>query len=560
MVKNRKRRASEVGAGEPHDPARSEPEDILVDDVEADVASSSESEDEDDNADLVTDTIDAGIDRVLQALKTDADVLKNKEYRFFPDVAAEGTPESTAKAGAAKPVYLKDYVREQYLAQAQQPGADEPEPAETFNEEQARLREDVVREFHASDDDDELLVARTVEREIPDVDLPDPETDADGFLQKYLATKSWIPKEEPRPSYNEIVEEDEFEDQNEQFEHAYNFRFEDPDAAKIVSYARDQSSTRRDKLSSRQKKREKLREARAKEEEQQKLEIARERKSKVSEVAEKLRKVQEALGSDDAALAEMLANEDLEGDFDAAEWDRRMQKLFDDEFYSRAESGGYSGQLDGAGTDDDDVAHEGSDNGRPRATETNENADEGVGVDVGEDIGEDVEGEDIRLDQTPGAATAPAAKPLTKQEARKKAEEFVNANEDLLLSAAKLRQEKNTGFRYREVDAESFGLSARDILLASDKELNQFATLKKLASYREKDEQERIRRKYGKRKRLRQWRREVFGTEESPDDSLWEQAKREAKEELERVAKPSKKEKARKHKDKKPAKKQKVRA
>lgn len=493
--------------------------------------SESESEEEDDNAVLVTDTIDNGINKVLQALKSDADVLKDKNVTFFPEIGAEDAVQQVSE----KPVYLKDVQRERLLAgdadsDAEEDRMQDDTPVETFNQEQKRLRDDVVREFQNMEDEesegedgeDGLLVKRKTPTEIPEVKLPDPEKDADAFLETYLSTKSWIPKKADLPTYKDIVheddEEDNFEDKNEQFEQAYNFRYEDPNAATIVSYARDQTATRRDKLSSRQKKREKAREAREREEEKQKLEIAREKRTKVQEVSDKLQKIQEALGDDDAdiQIAQLLANEDLDGDFDNEEWDKRMQKLFDEEFYGREGKG------------DKVDANLGT---QPELEPITQDAE-----DVGEDVGEE---------------TVP--RKLTRKEAKQKAEQFVNANEDLLISAANLKSTKNTGFRYREVDPESFGLTSRDILLASDKELNQFAGLKKLASYREKDELARISRKYGKRKHVRQWRKEVFGSEEAPDDTLWEKAKLEyAKENTvepkrKNKSKDSKKAKKRKH-------------
>ncbi|KAI7641320.1 hypothetical protein KC318_g21901, partial [Hortaea werneckii] len=73
-----------------------------------------------------------------------------------------------------------------------------------------------------------------------------------------------------------------------------------------------------------------------------------------------------------------------------------------------------------------------------------------------------------------------------------------------------------TGFRYRATSPTSFGLSARDILFADDKQLNDFAGLKKFHSFREEEKKRRDRKKFSKKARLRQWRRDTFGDVEEP--------------------------------------------
>ena len=57
-------------------------------------------------------------------------------------------------------------------------------------------------------------------------------------------------------------------------------------------------------------------------------------------------------------------------------------------------------------------------------------------------------------------------------------------------------------------------MTARDILLApSDKHLNEYAGLKKLATFRDEEKKRKDKKRLGKKARLRQWRRDVFGRE-----------------------------------------------
>ncbi|KAK2799026.1 hypothetical protein FQN49_008958, partial [Arthroderma sp. PD_2] len=71
-------------------------------------------------------------------------------------------------------------------------------------------------------------------------------------------------------------------------------------------------------------------------------------------------------------------------------------------------------------------------------------------------------------------------------------------------------------FRYRESSPVSFGLTAQDILMADDSQLNQYAGLKKLASFRDAEKKKRDHKRLGKKARLREWRKETFGDEHPP--------------------------------------------
>jgi protein KRI1 len=60
-------------------------------------------------------------------------------------------------------------------------------------------------------------------------------------------------------------------------------------------------------------------------------------------------------------------------------------------------------------------------------------------------------------------------------------------------------------FKYKTVEAESYGLKTEEILTAEDKELNAVISLKKLAPYRSHEKQQRDMQKFKKFKKMRLW-------------------------------------------------------
>ena len=79
------------------------------------------------------------------------------------------------------------------------------------------------------------------------------------FLKDFLAQQAWIPKEGDKVIELDATgqsDDENFNNAVEDFENAYNFRYEDPNSAEIISYARNQATLRRSKTSSRRRKRE----------------------------------------------------------------------------------------------------------------------------------------------------------------------------------------------------------------------------------------------------------------------------------------------------------------
>ncbi|PWN47861.1 hypothetical protein IE53DRAFT_389987, partial [Violaceomyces palustris] len=142
----------------------------------------------------------------------------------------------------------------------------------------------------------------------------------------------------------ELESEASFDSRAEAFETAYNFRFEQGEAATVVpSYARNPKDTARRADNTRKQKREE-RKARKEEEKRQKMqELERLKKLKRIEIVEKLKLLKEATGSSAVEMEDI----DLDADFDPEEHDRKMGGKFDERYYTEE-----VGEEDDEGPDD----------------------------------------------------------------------------------------------------------------------------------------------------------------------------------------------------------------
>lgn len=480
----------------------------------------SSSEDEDDNAELVTEEVDAAIANVIATIRNNPGKLLEKNVKFFDEIKdGEGAENITKKE---KPMYLKDYHRQNILDGGLTAEGEFPEGEKPYAIQQEEDRAKLISEMHADDDDDEddddedgedgFLTKRKEQREIEEVELPNPEEDGDGFLDKFVSSKAWMTKED-NPTYDELVEdeEDEFDEKADDFEQEYNFRFQEEDGKEIISYGRNQDTVRRTAENSRKRQRESKAERKAEEKREREADKARFKKLMVKDVVKKMEALKKHIGDD----ASKFTAEDFEGDFDDTEWDRRMQQVFNDEFY---------GDDDAKPTWDDDI-----DMGGIEVEESGDEEDEGEEEEA--EAEEEAEEEEEEAEEVPALSNR-KQKQLEKQQKKKEAKEilekataFVEENVDLAIEKEESRGRKPVRedseapkFRYREVSPESYGLTANDILMADDKQLNEFVGLKKLASWRGAEKKAKDQRKYGKKKRLKDWREQVFKKRDAPTD------------------------------------------
>lgn len=494
---------------------------------------SSDDEDEDDNAELATEALDTEINATLNAIRSKDPRVYDSNVTFYSQ-NDDAQPDTSKKP--EKPMTLRDYHRENYLSGAAlAEDNDAPQPPKTYAQEQEELKNAVVKEMHAAadgeeasadeedGDEDNFLIRKSVPESAPKsevkLDLENADRDPENFLSNFMSSRAWIPNNrELHPFESEDEEE---EERAEVFEEAYNFRFEDPNKAneRIATHARDatnQQSVRREEKSGRKKLREAERLIKEEEKKQRETEKNRLRKLKVDQLQEKVNQIKEVAGLRASRFTDDDWAQFMDDAWDGKNWEQEMQRRFGEDYYAEEE---------GAGSDDEG----GDKQKKPKKPTWDDDIDI---TDIVPDFDAEnpkpsMEGSDAEMDDAADGEGSSSKKSKAqekrdqKREARKdrmRIEEAADRNLDLDINLLPGATKKNaTRFHYRETSPQSFGLSARDILMADDTHLNKFAGLKKLASFREEEKKQKDRKKLGKKARVRQWRKDTFGNEEGPE-------------------------------------------
>lgn len=527
-------------------------------DSDESLSSSSSSEEEDEYGDLITEDVETGINQVLQTIKTDPSKLLDPNVKFFEDPELIEYNETTKKH---KPLYITDYNRMQLLEKAKGEKHHEDEEGENGSvpfddqktidgqksfvtvqkEEKDQLLAEIKKAFDEdveddsdsdsdsdekeqaeNNDDDDFFRKKEGKRSKNEEDkeeiavggsgsnLPDPNQDQQGFLNAFLDLKAWIPKKGDKIINLDKIDqtdEEEFDDAVEKFENAYNFRYEDPNGgAEIISYARNQATLRRLKTNLRKRQREKRQELKRQEDEIVQDLLKKKKTATVNKVMDRLSKIKQAIGGDninvdDKTIERVFGDSLLNDDFDDADWDNKMAEIFNEQYYEA--------ELEKPTWDDDDDEIMGGDI----------NSDE---EDEEEQEEEEEEKEEDNASEEPphkksrkDLLKAKKSAKKEKQSLKEKAQAIVEANTLKLMDEIEEergRQRENEHgkeikFKYREVSPETFGLTTRDIILADDKQLNNFISIKKFAPYRPKELRLKDKRKYTKKKHLQEWKK-----------------------------------------------------
>ena len=528
--------------------------------------SSSESEDEDDEGVLASGALDAEIDATLKAIRMKDPRVYDEKSIFYTDLGDDEQANNTSSNTKSKPMYLSDYHRRNLLENTNHIEEVEQQPA-TYARQQDDLRSTIVQEMHAAAEDslvrgaqnenndedsgDDFLVRKPskpdrVTKETPtkkiELDVENADKDPDTYLSNFLAARAWLPS--AGAQIQPFESDDEEADQRaEAFEEAYNMRFENPQTAneKLMSHARDAAakySVRKESTNSRKKARDAERARKELEKQEREEEKARLRKLQIAEAGEKVRKIKQAAGLRGEALKEEDWSALLNEGWDDGRWEVEMKKRFGDEYYADHES------------------EDGTEKRKHRRRKLRKPKwDEDIDInDLVPDFEVNKEAVESHLDFTDDDASGSATSNQNqnfakhrrdstmasdtrkhkkadvkrerieqKQEARKErrvieklVDEKLNAEDTI----AGVGSRKTGHFRYRETSPLTFGLTARDILMASDGQLNQYFGLKKMASFRDSEKKRKDKKHLGKKARLREWRKETFGSEQGPQKSF----------------------------------------
>uniref|UniRef100_M4BY72 Kri1-like C-terminal domain-containing protein n=1 Tax=Hyaloperonospora arabidopsidis (strain Emoy2) TaxID=559515 RepID=M4BY72_HYAAE len=462
-------------------------------------AEESDSETEDEDGEELTQELDTDIRKTLKLIRKKDPVIYDSSIAFFKpqEDTEKDVVDSTkhSKKASSAPLHYKDLVRQQAIA-GDVSGSDEEDEMEgvqTYAEEQAEIKKDFLsslrKEEHKEGSEEEgdsldggLFTMRKKgdgeldpENKVYDestfrTKLQKDELDPEKFLEHYLSSEGWKDKTAVLPHYDEIVKEDEEDaealEKAEEFEHTYNFRFEEQGSSVIQTHARHIDDTVRREDDLRKRKRAERKARKAYERQKKELELRRLKNLKQAEIEQKLKKVARLMGKEEGTIG--LKAEDLEGEFDPDEHDKRMRTIFDEQYYDED-----STDMEKPSCDEDEDKELLA--GLPTDPEEEEEQDGGEAKKEDEEelMPEDEAGQDEKEEALP--------KKMTLEEMRHRKQEYLD--ELYSLDYEDLIGDIKCRFKYRRVQSNDFGLTADEIMVANDKELQQLVALKRMAPY-----------------------------------------------------------------------------
>lgn len=312
------------------------------------------------------------------------------------------------------------------------------------------------------------------------------------FLRDFILNKGFKQNNETVEDSDEsedLSEDERMLKEQEEFEHKYNFRFEEPDQEFIKRYPRTIQDSMRQKETKRQKQRLEVKQRKEKEKERKREEIKQLKAMKRKEIMAKLDKLKKIAGSDDLSLNE----NDLEEDFDPEKYDKRMSEIFQNYDAVNAEGSEMEkpefSDLESDLEEELEVENWDEWDGNNREVENSEND---KSANLGETSRNQLKQEMIQATRKNSKKKSKFAEVLERKRPLfdpedKTFEEYLD--EYYGLEFEDLIGDLPCRFKYRKVVENDFGLSTDEVLAAPDRELNAWCSLRKTCQYRSEMEE-----------------------------------------------------------------------
>lgn len=511
-----------------------------VSDGDSDSESSSSSEEEENE---VSEQFDKDFYKTLALLKKKDPNIYNQDVTFFNDTnkVQESYYEkkrSSDKSKKEKAVYLRDFERDIIVKREGKFSDSEDEDtlrknkAEvervTYKQEQEEIKESFKDALRDEDEDDFLKPKSKSqkEKEKEEADYKEwlkgqesnineeeqealkplrdfwtnPELDAnEKFLRDYVLNNKYSDNDYigadldgthlAHDSDDDLSEDEKNIEKQEEFEHKYNFRFEEPDQEFIKRYPRTMENSMRKKDTRRAQKRAEVKQRKEEDKLRKREELKQLKALKRKEIEEKIEKLKEITGNEDMKFNDV----DLDGDFDPNEYDKKMSEMFNDDYY---------------GAPEEDIKPEFPDIDEELEIEStwdNYDPNTNEAYDEEEHKGPHCEDEDFNMDADYDASKGnQTEEDGTKKRKRRRKSKFAElmaqkkpkfdpqqyqSYQEYFDKYYSLNYEDMIGdipcrFKYRKVVPNDYGLSVEEVLMADDKELNKWCSLKKALQYK----------------------------------------------------------------------------
>ncbi|XP_043284643.1 protein KRI1 homolog [Venturia canescens] len=536
------------------------------------------SSDEDEDGAELTEELEKKFYKTLACLKNKDPKIYDEKVTFFDEISKNPEESSNKKSSKEKKLFLRDYEREIVVQRGGKFSDSEDEEtirnkkrktrAPTYVEEQLALKESISKALDDEDEDEEnnLLVPKTkteseklkedeaykewlkgqkaeIESSEKEELKPlrdfwvDPNLDPkEKFLRDYILNKKFLGNDDAEEDNLDderidLSEDEKIIEEQEEFEHKYNFRFEEPDQEFIKRYPRTLENSLRKKDNRRALKRAEVKQRKEEEKIRKQEELKQLKALKRKEIADKIAQLKEITGNDD----NHFENIDLDADFDPEEHDRKMQEIFNDDYYALPE---------------DDV--------KPEFPEI----DEELGIERNWDDYDPENEELVPDDDSPRPGTSHCEDPefnmdadydptqalqneliaSTKKKKRRRKSKFAEViakekpkfdpklhasyrdyiEQYYALDYEDMIDDLPCRFKYRKVVPNDYGLSVEEILVADDRELNKWCSLKKALEHKPENVELNEVRVYQQKAKNEEYKKKIlkslYTPEEEPQD------------------------------------------